>query len=64
MSLSIKRLVPIHGRLLLSYAVDSKHLVKFATSLYGVFVELEEGIGGMVHVSDLSWTKRFNHPSE
>jgi len=31
---------------------------------YGVFVELEEGIGGMVHISDLSWTKRFNHPSE
>ncbi len=31
---------------------------------YGVFVELEEGIGGMIHISDLSWTKRFNHPSE
>ncbi len=31
---------------------------------YGVFVELEEGIGGMVHISDLSWTKRFTHPSE
>ncbi len=31
---------------------------------YGVFVELAEGIGGMVHISDLSWTKRFNHPSE
>ena len=31
---------------------------------YGVFVELEEGIGGMVHISDLSWTKRFSHPSE
>ena len=31
---------------------------------YGVFVELDEGIGGMVHISDLSWTKRFNHPSE
>ncbi len=31
---------------------------------YGVFVELEEGIGGMVHISDLSWTKRYSHPSE
>jgi ribosomal protein S1 len=31
---------------------------------YGVFVELSSGIGGMVHISDLSWTKRFNHPSE
>lgn len=31
---------------------------------YGVFVELEDGIGGMVHISDLSWTKRFSHPSE
>jgi len=31
---------------------------------YGVFVELEEGIGGMIHISDLSWTKRFSHPSE
>lgn len=31
---------------------------------YGVFVELEEGIGGMVHISDLSWTKRYGHPSE
>lgn len=31
---------------------------------YGVFVELGEGIGGMVHISDLSWTKRYSHPSE
>lgn len=31
---------------------------------YGVFVELEEGIGGMIHISDLSWTKRYAHPSE
>ena len=31
---------------------------------YGVFVELEPGIGGMIHISDLSWLKRFNHPSE
>jgi len=31
---------------------------------YGAFVELEEGIDGMVHVSDLSWTRKVNHPSE
>jgi small subunit ribosomal protein S1 len=31
---------------------------------YGVFVELEAGIGGMIHISDLSWLKRYNHPSE
>jgi small subunit ribosomal protein S1 len=31
---------------------------------YGVFVELTAGIGGMIHISDLSWLKRFNHPSE
>ncbi|HEX8373208.1 MAG TPA: 30S ribosomal protein S1 [Chthoniobacterales bacterium] len=34
------------------------------TTAYGAFVELEEGIDGMVHVSDLSWTRKINHPSE
>ena len=38
-------------------------LVKNITP-YGVFVELAAGIGGMIHISDLSWLKRFNHPSE
>ena len=44
---------------------QSKHkgLVKNITP-YGVFVELESGSGGMIHISDLSWLKRFNHPSE
>jgi small subunit ribosomal protein S1 len=43
----------------------SRHsgLVKNITP-YGVFVELTPGIGGMIHISDLSWLKRFNHPSE
>ena len=66
MSLSIKQLSQdpwstIEDR----YPVESKHkgLVKNITP-YGVFVELEPGIGGMIHISDLSWTKRFNHPSE
>ena len=44
---------------------NSKHkgLVKNITP-YGVFVELEPGIGGMIHISDLSWLKRFNHPTD
>ncbi len=47
------------------YPLESQHtgLVKNLTP-YGVFIELEEGIGGMVHISDLSWTKRYSHPSE
>ncbi|NND31410.1 MAG: 30S ribosomal protein S1, partial [Saprospiraceae bacterium] len=47
------------------FPVDSRHKgeVKNLTP-YGVFVELEDGIGGMVHISDLSWTRRYAHPSE
>lgn len=47
------------------YPIGSRHkgLVKNITN-YGVFVELDENIGGMVHISDLSWIKRLNHPSE
>ncbi len=47
------------------YALNSRHtgVVKNLTP-YGVFVELADGIGGMIHISDLSWTKRFSHPSE
>ncbi len=66
MSLSIKQLSEdpwstIETR----FPQGSKHngLVKNITP-YGVFVELSPGIGGMIHISDLSWLKRFNHPSE
>ncbi|MBP6048418.1 MAG: 30S ribosomal protein S1 [Chitinophagales bacterium] len=47
------------------YPVGSKYkgLVKNITP-YGVFVELDDVVGGMIHISDLSWTKRYNHPSE
>ena len=47
------------------FPVGSKHngVVKNITP-YGVFVELDEVIGGMVHISDLSWTKRYNHPND
>jgi small subunit ribosomal protein S1 len=66
MSLSIKQL---HNdpwnEIAVKFPVESRHtgIVKNLTP-YGVFVELEEGIGGMVHISDLSWTKRYSHPSE
>ncbi len=66
MSLSIKQLSEDPwANILQKFPVGSKHTgeVKNLTP-YGVFVELEEGIGGMIHISDLSWTKRFNHPSE
>ncbi len=66
MSLSIKQLSKDPwSDIEVRYPVDSRHSgeVKNLTP-YGVFVELEEGIGGMVHISDLSWTKRFSHPSE
>ncbi len=66
MSLSLKQLSEDPWTAVISkYSVGTNHTgeVKNLTP-YGVFVELEEGIGGMVHVSDLSWTKRYNHPSE
>ena len=48
-----------------TFPINSKHTgeVKNITP-YGVFVEMAEGIGGMVHISDLSWTQRFTHPSD
>ena len=66
MSLSLKQLQQDPwNKITEQYPVGSKHNgdVKNLTP-YGVFVELEEGIGGMVHISDLSWTKRYSHPSE
>src|SRR6188768_1720329 len=66
MSLSIKQLTEDPwSSIETKYPENSKHkgLVKNITN-YGVFVELEPGIGGMIHISDLSWLKRFNHPSE
>ena len=66
MSLGIKQLtqdpwIEIENK----YALGSKHtgVVKNLTS-YGLFLELEEGIDGLVHVSDLSWNKKIKHPSE
>jgi len=66
MSLSIKQLTADPWDTIeVRFPIDSRHAgtVKNITP-YGVFVELETGIGGMIHISDLSWIKRYNHPSE
>ncbi len=66
MSLSLKRLTEDPWNLVAEkfpVGTRTKGEVKNLTP-YGVFIELSDGIGGMIHISDLSWTKRFNHPSE
>ncbi|MEZ4917918.1 MAG: 30S ribosomal protein S1 [Saprospiraceae bacterium] len=66
MSLSIKQLTSDPwSEIEETYAVDTRHkgVVKNMNN-YGIFVELGEGVSGMVHISDLSWTKRYAHPSE
>jgi small subunit ribosomal protein S1 len=66
MSLSIKQMSEDPWSTIeTKFPEGSRHsgLVKNITP-YGVFVELTPGIGGMIHISDLSWLKRFNHPSE
>ncbi|MDX1937113.1 MAG: 30S ribosomal protein S1 [Flavihumibacter sp.] len=66
MSLSIKQLSQDPwSNIENAFPEGSRHngLVKNITP-YGVFIELATGIGGMIHISDLSWLKRFNHPSE
>ena len=66
MSLGIKQLREdpwenIEGK----YPVGSKHTAKVRNfTNFGVFVELEEGVDGLIHISDLSWTKKVKHPSE
>ena len=47
------------------YAVGTKHIAKVRNfTNFGVFVEIEEGVDGLIHISDLSWTKKVKHPSE
>lgn len=47
------------------YAVGSKHSAKVRNfTNFGVFVEIEEGVDGLIHISDLSWTKKIKHPAE
>lgn len=68
MSLGIKQLTEdpwTKGETAVKYAVGTTHsgVVRNLTA-YGLFLELEEGVDGLVHVSDLSWTKKIKHPSE
>lgn len=68
MSLGIKQLTEdpwTKDNVLTKYAIGTKHtgIVRNLTN-FGLFIELEEGIDGLVHVSDLSWTKKIKHPSE
>ncbi|MFD2998857.1 30S ribosomal protein S1 [Pontibacter toksunensis] len=68
MSLGIKQLTEdpwTKENVLTKYAVGTKHtgIVRNLTN-FGLFLELEEGVDGLVHVSDLSWTKKIKHPSE
>ena len=47
------------------YAISSKHKAKVRNfTNFGVFVEIEEGVDGLIHISDLSWTKKIKHPAE
>ncbi|MDR0668332.1 MAG: 30S ribosomal protein S1 [Prevotellaceae bacterium] len=66
MSLGIKQLKPDPWAAIAArYAVGSKHQAKVRNfTNFGVFVEMEEGIDGLVHISDLSWTKKIKHPAE
>ena len=66
MSLSIKQLQPDPWtKMDEKFPIGSKHTGKVKNlTPYGVFIEMEDGIGGMIHISDLSWTKRYSHPSE
>ena len=66
MSLGIKQLVPNPWtNIAANYIIGSKHkaIVRNFTN-FGIFVELEEGVDGLVHISDLSWSKKIKHPAE
>ena len=66
MSLGIKQLKEDPWKdIEVKYPVNSKHQAKVRNfTNFGVFVELEEGVDGLIHISDLSWTKKIKHPSE
>ena len=66
MSLGLKQLMPDPWLTITEkYPVGSKHtaVVRNFTN-FGIFVEMEEGVEGLIHISDLSWTKKIKHPSE
>lgn len=66
MSLGIKQLKPDPWENIFEkYPVGSKHVAKVRNfTNFGVFVEIEEGVDGLIHISDLSWTKKIKHPAE
>lgn len=66
MSLGIKQLIPDPwANIMEKYPVNSRHkaIVRNFTN-FGIFVELEEGVDGLIHISDLSWSKKIKHPAE
>ena len=66
MSLGIKQLMPDPWEAIeAKFAVGTRHKAKVRNfTNFGVFVELEEGVDGLIHISDLSWQKKIKHPSE
>jgi small subunit ribosomal protein S1 len=66
MSLGIKQLKPDPWQKIdEKYSLGSKHTAKVRNfTNFGVFVEIEEGVDGLIHISDLSWTKKIKHPAE
>jgi len=66
MSLGMKQLAPDPWEdIEFKYPVNSRHTAKVRNfTHFGIFAELEEGVDGLIHISDLSWTKRVKHPSD
>ncbi len=66
MSLGMKQLTPDPWQdIEFKYPVNSRHTAKVRNfTHFGIFAELEEGVDGLIHISDLSWTKRVKHPSD
>jgi len=66
MSLGIKQLMPDPwADIVTKYPAKSQHTAKVRSfTNFGIFVELEEGVDGLIHISDLSWNKKIKHPSE
>ena len=66
MSLGIKQLIPDPwADIMTKYPVGSKHTATVRNfTNFGIFVELEEGVDGLIHISDLSWSKKIKHPAE
>ena len=66
MSLGLKQLTPDPWENVeAKYIIGSQHTAKVKNfTNFGIFVEIEEGVDGLIHISDLSWTKKIKHPSE